>query len=64
MSIAYSQNGIRQAFFQNVGKTTGKILLGRPRRRCEDNLRMDFEEIDVNTRNSIDWANIGSPREC
>ena len=29
---------------------TGKRLLGMPRRRWEDNIRMDLKEIDVNTR--------------
>ena len=31
-----------------------KRSLGRPRR--EDNIRMDHEEIDINTRNWVDWA--------
>ena len=33
-----------------TGKLTGKRLLGRPRRRFEDNIRMDFKEIGINTR--------------
>ena len=28
-----------------VGKPEGKRPLGRPRRRCEDNIKMDFEEV-------------------
>jgi hypothetical protein len=28
-----------------VGKAEGKRLLGRPRRRWEDNIRMDLREI-------------------
>ena len=35
-------------------KHTGKRALGRPRRRWEDNIRMDLKEIGVNTRN---WVN-------
>ena len=27
---------------------------GRPRRRWEDNIRMDFKEIGINTRNRVD----------
>ena len=27
------------------GKTEGKIPLGRPRRRCEDNIKMDLQEV-------------------
>ena len=34
-----------------TGKPTGKRPLGRPRRRWEDNIRMDLEEIGINTRN-------------
>ena len=29
------------------GKPTGKRPLGRPRRRWEDNIRMDLEEIEI-----------------
>jgi hypothetical protein len=28
-----------------VGKPEGKRLLGRPRRRWEDNMKMDFQEV-------------------
>ena len=31
-----------------IGKPIGKKLLGRPRRRLEDNVRMDIKEIGVN----------------
>ena len=34
--------------------TTGNIPLGRPRRRWEENIRMDLKEISVNTRNWVD----------
>jgi hypothetical protein len=30
-----------------VGKSEGKRPLGRPRRRCEDNIKMDLQEIGV-----------------
>ena len=33
---------------------TGKKPLGRPRRRWEDNIRMDLEEIGVNEGNWVD----------
>ena len=33
---------------------TGKIPLGRPRRRWEDNIRMDLEEIGVSAGNWVD----------
>ena len=42
------------------GKSAFKILagkpLGRPRRRWEDNIRMDLEEIGTNAGNWVDSA--------
>ena len=35
------------------GKPTGKKPLGRPRRRWEDNIRMDLEEIGINAGNWV-----------
>jgi hypothetical protein len=35
----------RSAFKMLTGKPTGKRPLGRPRRRREDNVRMNFREI-------------------
>ena len=34
----------------------GKILLGRLRRRWEDNIKIDLKEIGINTRNWVDSA--------
>ena len=39
-----------------TGKPTGKRPLGRPRRRWEDNIRMNFEEIGINAGNLVDSA--------
>jgi hypothetical protein len=39
-----------------TGKPTGKRLVGKPRRRWEDNIRMDLEEIGINARNWVDSA--------
>ena len=41
-----------------VNKPTGKRPLGRPRRRWEDNIRMDLEEIGINEENWLDWAQV------
>ena len=30
---------------------TGKIPLGRPRHRWQDNIKMDLKEVGINTRN-------------
>ena len=44
----------RSVFKILTGKPTGKGSLGRPRRRWEDNIRMDLTEIGINTRNWVD----------
>ena len=46
------------AFKIFTGKPTGKIPLGRPWRRWEDNIRMDLEEIGVNTRTWVSSAQV------
>ena len=33
-----------------------QFKLGRPRRRCEDNIRMELEEIAINVGNWVDLA--------
>ena len=43
MGRACSQN--RSAFKILTGTPTGKRPLGRPKRRWEDNIRMDLKEI-------------------
>ena len=45
----------KSAFKILTGKPTGNRPLGRPRRRWEDNIRMDLEEIG-NAGNWIDSA--------
>ena len=39
-----------------TGKPTGKIPSERPRRRWDDNIRMDLEEIGINVGNRVDSA--------
>ena len=46
----------RSAFKILTGKPTGNTLLGRPRCRWEDNIRMDLEEIGINAGNWVDLA--------
>ena len=43
----------RSAFKNLTGKPTGKRPLGRPRRRWEDNITMDLEEIGINAGNWV-----------
>ena len=45
---------VRSAFKILTGKPTGKKPLGRPRRRWEDNIRMDLE----NAGNWVDSAQV------
>ena len=48
MSMACSRNEKnRNAFKILIGKPTGKKSLGRPRRRCEDNIRIDLQGIGL-----------------
>ena len=47
---------VRSTFKILTGNPTGKRPLGRPRRRWEDNIRMDLEEIGINVGNWVDSA--------
>ena len=53
--VAKMEKG-RSAFAILTGKLAGKRLFGRPRRRWEDNIIMDLNEIGINTRNWVDSA--------
>ena len=48
--VARTEEG-RSALKMLTGKPTGNIPLGRPRRRWEDIIRMDIEEIGINAGN-------------
>ena len=39
-----------------IGTPTGKRPLGSPRRRLEDDIRMDLKETGINLRNWVDSA--------
>jgi hypothetical protein len=43
-----------------VGKPEGKRSLGRPRRRWEDDIKMDLLEVGCG---SIDWIDLAQDRE-
>ena len=53
--VARMEEG-RSPFKILTGKPTGKRPLGRPRRRWEDNIRMDLEDLGINAGNWIDSA--------
>jgi len=42
-----------------VGKLEGKIPLGRPRRRWEDNIKMDLQEVG----GGGDWMELAQDRD-
>jgi hypothetical protein len=41
-----------------VGKPEGKRPLGRPRRRWEDNIRMDLKEVGCGVWTGLGWLMI------
>ena len=43
-----------------VGKPEGKRPLGRPRRRWEDNIKMDLEEVEGVVGTGWSWLRIGT----
>jgi hypothetical protein len=42
-----------------VGRPEGKRPLGRPRRRWEDDIKMDLREIGIVGRTGFGWLRIG-----
>jgi hypothetical protein len=43
-----------------VGKPEGKRPLGRSKRRWEDNIKMDFQEVGFGAWNGLIWLRIGT----
>ena len=43
-----------------VGKPEGKRPMGRPRRRWEDNIKMDLQEVGGVVRTGWSWLRIGT----
>jgi hypothetical protein len=61
MGRACSTNGEkRNAYRILVGKPEGKRPLGRPRRRWEDNIRMDLRETGWD---DMDWIDLAQYRD-
>ena len=50
----------RGAYRVLVGKHEGKRPLGGPRRRWEDNMKMDFQEVG---REGLDWIELAQDRD-
>jgi len=51
------RRGVYRVF---VGKPEGKRPLGRPRRRWEDNINMDLQEMGYG---SVDWIELARDRD-
>ena len=49
----------RSDFKMLIGKPTGKRPAGRPRRRWEDNIRIDLVGIGINAGKWVDLAKTG-----
>jgi len=43
-----------------MGKPKGRRPLGSPRRRWEDNIKMDLQQVDVGAWTGSSWLMIGS----
>ena len=52
---------VRSAFKTVTGTPKGNRRPVRPRRRQEENIRMDLKEIVINTRN---WIDLTEDRDC
>jgi hypothetical protein len=50
----------RSAYRVSVGKPEGKRMLGRPRHRWEDNIRMDLQEVGCVCE---DWIGLAQDRD-
>jgi hypothetical protein len=50
----------RNAYKLLVGKPEGRKLLGRPRRRLVDNIRMDLVEVGWSV---VDWIGLAQDRD-
>jgi hypothetical protein len=52
---------VRGVYRVLVGKPEGKRPLGRPRRRWEDNIRMDLQEVGCGY---VDWIGLAQDRDA
>jgi hypothetical protein len=50
----------RGVYAVSVGKPEGKRPLERPRRRWEDNIKMDLQEVGWGAQNLLIWLRIGT----
>jgi hypothetical protein len=61
MGRTCSTNGEKRNVYRLlVGKSEGKRPLGRPRRRCVDNIKIDLREIKWD---GVDWIDLAQDRD-
>jgi hypothetical protein len=61
MSGLVARMGERRGVYRVlVGKPEGKRSLGRPRRRWEDNIKKDLQELGVGAWTGSSWLRIGT----
>jgi len=61
MGGACSMHGVDESVYEVlVGKPGGKRPLGRPRRRWEDNIKMNFQEVGCG---GMDWIELTQDRD-
>ena len=60
--VGYVENtGERKGVYRVlVGKPEGKITFGRPRRRWEDNIKTDLQEVGCG---GMDWIELAQDRD-
>jgi hypothetical protein len=51
---------VRGAYNILVGNPEGRRILGRPRRRWEDNIKIDLREIEFG---DVDWIHLAQDRD-
>jgi len=52
------------AYRNLVGRHEGKRPLGRPRRRWEENIEMDFQEVGYGAWTGLIWLKAGTGDGC
>jgi hypothetical protein len=62
-AVHVARMGMRRGVYRVlVGKTEGKRPLGRPKRRWEDNIKMDRQEVGWG-RAGMDWIDLAQHRD-